>query len=83
MSAGEQQRQRMREYEEARAAYEETGSKEHKRWMLDAMRSKDMNPSDVVRVIDDNIEKEKDYDRETAEIKRRLGLKSSFRRKED
>jgi hypothetical protein len=80
---GDRRRERMREYEEARAAYEETKSPEHKRWLLSAMRSRDMNPSDVVRVIDDNIEREKDYDRETEEIKRKLGFKTGFRRKED
>ncbi len=77
------QRQRMTEYREASAAFEETGSKEHRRWLLNASRSKDMTVRDVVQVIDDNMEKDKDYNRETAAIKRELGVEVSFRKKED
>ena len=76
-------RHRETEYREARAAYEETKSPGHKRWLLDAMRSKDMTQRDVMRAIDDNAERQKDYDRETDKIKRELGVEVSFRTKEE
>jgi hypothetical protein len=81
---GSKSDQRLREYHEARAAYEETGSKEHKAWMLRALRSKDVKEKDVERVADENFERDKDYKRETKEIMRRIGWpEHGFHKKEE
>ncbi len=83
MGDARRRRERLTEYNEARAAHEETNSPEHRMWMHRALRSKDTNADDVQRVNLDNIDRQVDYNRETESIKREIGWQGLTRKEKD